>query len=414
MRAASFTAPERQLALLLVGTRARRAGNRARIEELVARTDFRELAAFLRQTPMLPLIGRRLLELSDAAPASFVREVARYSGLAQRQGVSQALVTARLIAALTEDGVRVLPLKGPVLAERIYGEAQARVSADIDLLVDRSDTAAAIATLGRLGYRSPFETDIDRRRPEVHELLRSGSGLPELELHWRLHWYDERFGTEMLRRARTGEDGYLHPRPADELTALLLAYAREGFAGLRQLADITTWWDTFGHVLDSGELDEVAELDPGIVRPVATSAAIAQRLGGLPADRLLSQTLLCRASRAAARLSNWPLRGPHPQIGANVTLTDWFLALPGQRRALFGRHLWLSEEVLRLRRRDAGSSCPRLSRTRILHMRIVHLIRLCGRYAIALWPICRRSSWAPAPPWLDAAAVGRPAGRGDR
>jgi len=404
MRDSSFKAPERQLALLLAGTQARRACNRERIEELAARADFHALQEFLLRTPMLPLIGRRLLEVSDAAPEWFAREVERYSGQARRQGVAQALVTTRVIAALTDAGVRVLPLKGPLLAERIYGELEARVSADIDLLVDRADLAPAIEALERLGYRSPFETDMRQRKPEVHELLRSAAGLPEIELHWRLHWYDERFGAEMLRRAVPGEDGRLYPTPVYELAALLLAYAREGFAGLRQLADTTTWWDRYGHTLAPGELGELAGTDPAIACPLATSAAIAQRLGGLPADRLLGRALLSKASGVAARLSNWPLRGPQPQVGANVTLIDWFLAGPGQRRALFARHLWLPEEVLRLRCRDEGPRARRLRRGTILRMRVLHLVRICGRYAIALSQIWMRAGWAPAPPWLDTTA----------
>lgn len=403
MRRSSTKAPERQLALLLAGTQALRERNRERIQELARQADFRELERFLLQTPMLPLIGRRLLEISDAAPASFAGAVASYSAQAQRQGISQAMVTTRVIAALTDAGIRVLPLKGPLLAERIHGRLEARVSADIDLLVERADLPQAVGVLARLGYRSPFATGIDRRRPEVHELLRSTAGLPEIELHWRVHWYDERFGAEMLRHATPGDDGRLYPRPEYELAALLLANTREGFAGLRQLADITTWWDRFGRELTPGALEELADLDPTVARSLATSALIAQRLGGLPADRLLGEPLLAQASPVAARLSNWPLRGPSPQIGANVTLIDWFLAPPGQRRALFGRHLWLPEEVLCLRCRDAGPTPPRLSRARILYMRTLHLVRICGRYAIALSQLWTRAGWAPAPPWLDTA-----------
>lgn len=397
-------APERQLALLLVGTRALRERNRARIDELAARADHDALAAFLCRSSMLSLVGGRLLDAGDGAPESFAGAVAQYGALARRQGLGQALVTSCAARTLTEAGIRVLPLKGPLLAERIYGELEARVSTDIDLLVGRDDLPRAVEVLGRIGYSSPFETGLDRRKPEVHELLCSAVGLPPIELHWRLHWYDERFGAELLRSAAPCADGHLRPPPAYELAALLLAYAREGFAGLRQLADITTWWDRFGDAVAPGELDVAVGGDPSIARPVATAAAIAQRLGGLPAERLFQPELRARASQTAARLANWPLRGSYPQIGVNVTLADWFLAAPGQRRALVGRHLWLSEEVLRLRARAPGPEPLRLSRARILRMRLLHLVRICGRYAIALPRIGTRAGWAPAPAWLDTTA----------
>ncbi|HXB66360.1 MAG TPA: nucleotidyltransferase family protein [Solirubrobacteraceae bacterium] len=394
-------APERQLALLLVGTRALRERNRARIDELSARVDYDALAAFLCRSSMLSLIGRRLLELGDAPPSRFAEAVTCYGARAHRQAVGQALVTTRALGALAEADIRALPLKGPLLSERIYGELDARVSADIDLLLSRADLPRAMASLECIGYRSPFAGDMRRRPPEVHEVLRSAAGLPPIELHWRLHWYDEHFGAELLRRATPDNDGHLRPTPAYELAALLLAYAREGFAGLRQLADLTTWWDRFADAVTPAELDELIDGDPSIARPLATAAAIAQRLGGLPAERLLAPEVRARASRGAARLSNWPLRGPYPQIGANVALADWFLAAPGQRRALFGRHLWLSEEVLSLRRRETGPQPLRLSPGRVLQLRMLHLVRICGRYAIALPRICTRAGWAPAPAWLD-------------
>src|SRR5665648_405861 len=61
-------------------------------------------------------------------------------------------ITIRLTAALADAGIRALPLKGPLLGERIHGELGARVSADIDLLVAGEDLVAAIEVLSTLGY----------------------------------------------------------------------------------------------------------------------------------------------------------------------------------------------------------------------------------------------------------------------
>jgi Uncharacterised nucleotidyltransferase len=399
MVSSRFFAPERQLALLLAGTCAQRARNHARINELSARTSFTELESFLREDGMLTLLGRRLLEVTDRVPKSFAQLVAEYARSAQRQGVYQQMLTLRLAAALSDTGVRTLPLKGPLLGERIYGEVEARVSADIDLLVGASDLAQATDVLEWLGYQRALGADAPRsKRPNLHERLRGPDGLPDVELHWRVHWYGERFSAEILRHAVPGPDGSLRARTAHELVALLLFYARDGFSGIRLLADITTWWDRFGGTLAAGELDELARKHSEIVGLLATSTLVAAQLGGLPAQQLFDPAVLSQASQHAMRLSNWPLLGSRGQITANGSLVDWFLTPSSRRRELLRRHVWPPAETLCVRWPDAGRIGPRLMRARWM----LHLLLDCRRYAVALWKTRRHADWAPAPSWLHA------------
>jgi hypothetical protein len=41
-------------------------------------------------------------------------------------------------------------------------------------------------------------------------------------------------------------DGMRRLEPVEQLAALLLFYARDGFLGLRFVADIAAWWDRHG------------------------------------------------------------------------------------------------------------------------------------------------------------------------
>jgi hypothetical protein len=392
------SSPERQLALALVGTHARRERYRPHIEDLASQVSFSALEEFLLGQGILALVGHRLLEVTDAVPESFAERVEEYLTLARRQGVTQQMLTIRMTAALADAGVKVLPLKGPLLGERLYGELAARVSADIDLLVEASDLTRATALLEGLGYRPMLDTNMfSGRRPELHEVLYSPDGLPEVELHWRIHWYEEHFSAEMLRRAGPGPEGCLCPRRADELIGLLLFYARDGFAGLRLLADITAWWDSFGNALAPGEVNELAETHPDVAGAVVTSALVAERLGGLPARQLFYQAMLPKASRHAMRLSNWALRGRYGQATANISLIDWWLTPRGQRREFLRRRLWPSEERLFWRWPEVAREAPR----RLRPMWVGHLLLDCGRYAIALWRTRGEGEWAPVPHWLD-------------
>ena len=398
MNTRGLMVPENALALALVATRTRREANRSAIVELASRADFRALEALLRTQGMLSLIGQRLLELADRAPDDFIERVRDYDRQAQRQGVEQQLLTIRLTAALADAGIRALPLKGPLLGERIHDDPGARVSADIDLLVASDELVAAIEVLSTLGYeRPPRALPPHLSRPDLHECLRSTVGLPEVELHWRLHWYEEHFSAAMLRRSLPGPDGCLQPAAPDELIALLLFYARDGMAGLRLLADVTAWWDHFGDTLMPGEVDQHAREHPAIVSALATAALTAQDLGGLPAEDLFDSATLSKASPSAMRLSNWPLRGRKSQIAANLALIDYLLSPRGQRRALLTRHLWRDEAALYGEWSDTA-----LTRGTLMRLRFLHLARVSGRCVIALWQLRRGREWAPAPAGLNA------------
>lgn len=397
MSASARTADlEHELALLVAGTKAFRAKRLARVRELAGQVDYEVLEALLREQGMLALIGMRLREVAmDALPDGFRGRLREYELGARRQGVYQQMLTIRLIAALEEQSIRVLPLKGPFLGERLYGDVGARVSADIDLLVGKDELSRASEVLVGLGYeRHPYASSATAC-PALHECLVHAS-LPEVELHWRVHWYEERFSADLLTGAAGGAGGCLVARPADELAQLLLIYARDGFAGLRLPADLAAWWDRYGRRLGSGGLTEAAVRYPGLERTFATAALLAQRLVGLPAASLLPESVLSQASRRAICLANWSLRGQASQISANVSLVDWALSPAGERRALVRRHLIISREDLLTRWPEARSSSARRTRARALHV-----LRVLGRYLIAARSALGRKTWAPLPTSLD-------------
>ncbi|MGZ4330333.1 MAG: hypothetical protein ACXVXL_20250 [Solirubrobacteraceae bacterium] len=69
--------------------------------------------------------------------------------------------------------------------------------------------------------------------------------MPRVELHWRVHWYEDRFAADALEPAeRPVARAPLRMLPADGLATLTLIYARDGLSGLRTPADIAAWWDT--------------------------------------------------------------------------------------------------------------------------------------------------------------------------
>jgi hypothetical protein len=95
---------------------------------------------------------------------------------------------ARVTAAFTAAGVRVLTLKGPVLSQQLYGATGVRASSDLDLLVGPDDAAAGEAILRALGYREAETLSAAQRR--THRRFGGASlfspetgGIP-IDLHW--------------------------------------------------------------------------------------------------------------------------------------------------------------------------------------------------------------------------------------
>jgi hypothetical protein len=96
-------------------------------------------------------------------------------------------VTAELLAteleslldAFKENGIEVMPLKGPVLAESLYGDRTARQSGDLDLLVESRQFPAAKALLLALGF-----TAEPLRRIDFHQVFHKPNTM--VELHWSL------------------------------------------------------------------------------------------------------------------------------------------------------------------------------------------------------------------------------------
>jgi hypothetical protein len=228
-----------------------------------------------------------------------------------------------------------------------------------------------------------YEARNDRRRrdglPDLHVEL-DQPRLPAVELHWRVHWYESGFSAAALARSEPEADGIRRARPADELAMLLLFFARDGFYGLRNAADIAAWSDRHG-LADSagGVLDEHAARYPEIGPALRSAALTAERHAGVPAAALLSDAeALGHRGRLAVALGDWAAAGDRDQLAANIDLVDGLLSPRGA--------LW--DFV----RRQLLAGGPEGSR------RSAHAAKMLVRFALALRRVRGGRPWRPLPP----------------
>ena len=125
------------------------------VEQLSERVEFDALEKSLTRLRLLALFGQRLTNILGASflPAAFAGAVKETVEAGRSSALVMQMLTWRLLAALSEAGIVAMPLKGPFLSERLYGDAALRSSTDIDLLVPVADLDRALLALEGAGCR---------------------------------------------------------------------------------------------------------------------------------------------------------------------------------------------------------------------------------------------------------------------
>lgn len=375
---------ERQLILLSVGTAARRLAMCEQAKRLMGDVDLSQLAATLHERRLLGVLGPRILEwMGDSPNEDFAAVVARGIESIRRQGSFLQLVSVRILSMLADAGIGSAALKGPILGEAIYGDPGRRLSSDIDLLVSAEQLHAAVDVVRGLGYDAPTDHVQEHGLPLLHFVLDHESGkLPPVELHWRIHWYEGVFANERLLPPTGASPGRWRPAPADELSALLLFYARDGFVDLRLAADLSAWWDIHGAELAPGALEEVLRAYPSFARVIPAAARAAENIAGLPAADLLGDAYrLGLRERMAVRLVNPNPHFSRSQLYADMGLIDGLLTPPGGLGAFVRRQLLPPREVLDEQARHGERPRARSRTTRC--------VGVLGRYALTLARLLR-------------------------
>ncbi len=97
----------------------------------------------------------------------------------------------RLLKLSTAANIPVVPFKGPILSERLYGDSALRMSAALDLLVPAGQVCTMVTLLIDEGYLPTFKSKelqqwIHPGSQENHCILQHPSGRWMVEVHWQL------------------------------------------------------------------------------------------------------------------------------------------------------------------------------------------------------------------------------------
>jgi hypothetical protein len=138
---------------------------------------------------VVPLLSRHLQQV---CPNSLPQEI--FGPLVARNQIqatrARRLATelVEILSAFEKEGILAVPYKGPVLAERLYGDLSLREFVDLDIMVLERDVPKAQELIRRFGFEFSYLKNIDT----LQEYMRANrelqfhrcDGVP-LELHWR-------------------------------------------------------------------------------------------------------------------------------------------------------------------------------------------------------------------------------------
>ena len=320
----------------MCSTAARRLSRSHEAGELLSSAQPERMIDLLRILHLTVLVGQRLVNAGSDLDPRLREEIELATALSRQRAGAHELVTLAILDNLEAAGIRALGLKGSVLARALYDDVAWRSAGDIDILVAAADLAGAIEVVEAMDWRWQRSPDRRGRLPVLHETL-THSTMPRVELHWRVHWYEDRFAADALERAeRPGVRAPLRMLPADGLATLTLIYARDGLSGLRTPADIAAWWDTRCAEEDLDALiDSIGGDYPELEAPLRVATAVLGPLVGLPTR---ARPLPFRRN-VTVELATPFHEGGHAQVGANASLVDLLLAPPKGSRASLRREL---------------------------------------------------------------------------
>jgi hypothetical protein len=155
--------------------------------EPVGPIDWNELLALAQRHRVEGLVARGLDRLAIGPPPELLPTLQRESSRIAEANLRAADECARLAERFAAGGIDLLFVKGLPLSALAYGDPFIKMSADVDLLVERADLAAAARLLDELGYRMvlPSSSPLDKWHRLHKESLWRGSGTL-VELHHRL------------------------------------------------------------------------------------------------------------------------------------------------------------------------------------------------------------------------------------
>ncbi|GAK38790.1 hypothetical protein TCA2_0516 [Paenibacillus sp. TCA20] len=208
--------------------------------------DWKEFNRLIYHHRIYPLIYARLQSFHEVVPLDVMDQIQKAVTHNTFYMMRLTAEMERVTSVLEQQNIKVIMLKGPILAFELYGDLAHRTSKDLDLLVNISDVDASLNVLEKAGYIKKYDTPFIMegwKWKDHHISLFHPEHKTQIEVHWKLNpsgAKDISF-QELWNRRQTitiveHEVSYLGK---EDLFMYLVSHgARHGWFRLRWLMDI--------------------------------------------------------------------------------------------------------------------------------------------------------------------------------
>ena len=201
----------------------------------VALAEWQDAFRVAEQEAILPYFAARLRHSGAPLPCPIQDDLARAEQQAARNSFWWTSELRGILRAFAAAAIPVIPLKGPMLAERIYGRIDLRQSGDLDLLVRPPHIGSANSLLEKLGFSTHCKAS------DYHYSWRRGTTV--VELHFDVE-NPLRFNFDTAaawKRAKPRDflgQSVWQFAPSDELLFLCIHGVRHTFICLTYVLDV--------------------------------------------------------------------------------------------------------------------------------------------------------------------------------
>lgn len=141
---------------------------------------------------VFPLLGRNLLQKFEMSlPVDVKAVLVEHLHSHQQRNIFLTRKLLEIVKLFNSNDISILPFKGPLLAVQAYGDLSARHYVDLDILVQPKHLESAVKLLQGAGYEPISNIGWFNKtnwylsnKKDIY--FRSGDGLVNLELHWKL------------------------------------------------------------------------------------------------------------------------------------------------------------------------------------------------------------------------------------
>ena len=223
---------------------------------------------------VLPYFAAKLRQSGANLPDLIAQDLARIEQTTARSNFWWTSELRGILQAFALEALPVIPLKGPMLAQRIYGSTDLRISRDLDLLVRPGDINLACSLLEKLGFVS------NSRPSDYHHSWHRGTTL--VELHFDVENpltfnFDTPAAWQRAKPQSFLGQPVLQFAPSDELLFICLHGVRHCFEQLSHILDIALALNRLSPEIDPTEYEigPIAKLRPLIVLGCAMATRLA-------------------------------------------------------------------------------------------------------------------------------------------